>query len=88
MATGLMVPTLQSLQYGTKQRHLDATPASSDVKVFSSWDKSSNKLELAGRVSHTLAMQKAEEAMASTDGALAKLQNSLASAKHAKESNQ
>ena len=33
-------------------------------------------------------MQKAEEVMASTDDALAKLQNSLASAKQAKQSNQ
>lgn len=81
------IPQLQSLQYGTKQRHLDATAASSNIDIFSS-DNRSTVLQLAGRVSHTLAMQKAEETIASTDGALAKLQSSLASAKQAKESNQ
>lgn len=63
-------------------------PASSDTQIYSSSIDNSTSLHLAGRVSHTLAMQKAEEVMASADDALAKLQSSLASAKQAKQSNQ
>ena len=78
----------QSLQYGTKQRHLDATPSLPDTQVYLSSIDHPSKLQFAGQVSHTLAMQKAEEVMASADDALAKLQSSLASAKQAKASNQ
>ena len=78
----------QSLQYGTKTRRLDATPSTTDTQIFTSSSNTAHKLSPAGRVSHQLAMAKAEEQLANTDDALAQLQASLAFAKQAKDSNQ
>lgn len=78
----------QSLQYGGKSCRLNATPSRSDIQFFNtSVVEDANSLAFAGRMSHILAMQKAEEDIAGADEALMKLQNSLASAKQAKESN-
>jgi len=79
---------LQSLHYGTKQRPLSATRSTSHAQLYNRSTEDTTDLDFVGRLTHKLAMQQAQEDIAGADEALAKLQNSLASAKQAKQSNQ
>ncbi|KAL9123911.1 MAG: hypothetical protein Q9217_006704 [Psora testacea] len=74
-----------SLHYGTKSRALSATPASSQNLLYTRAAQDIHELTLAGQLSHKLALHKAQEDIAGADEALTKLQNSLASAKQAKQ---
>lgn len=79
-----------TLQYGNKSQLLDVsrrcTPSSTQIYESSAEDE--NELALTGRLSHQLAMQKAQEDVAVVDEALMKLQSQLASHQKDKQSKQ
>ncbi|KAF6237620.1 hypothetical protein HO173_004510 [Letharia columbiana] len=78
-----------TLHYGNKSQPLDASPCnSSSTQIYESSTEDENKLALTGRLSHQLAMQKAQEDIAGADEALMKLQSQLASHQKDKQSKQ
>lgn len=78
-----------TLHYGNKSQPLDVSPCnSSSTQIYESSTEDENKLALTGRLSHQLAMQKAQEDIAGADEALMKLQSQLASHQKDKQSKQ
>ncbi|CAD6573650.1 MAG: hypothetical protein ASARMPRED_006228 [Alectoria sarmentosa] len=78
-----------TLLYGNKSQLLDASPCSpSSTQIYESSIDDQNELALTGRLSHQLAMQKAQEDIAGADEALMKLQSQLASHQKDKQSKQ
>ena len=81
-------PLLQTLHYGNKSQPLATSSFPSQSQLYEYSPHSQNQLALTGRISHKLAMQKAQEDIAGADEALAKLQSQLASHERDKQSKQ
>lgn len=78
-----------TLHYGNKSHLLDALPSTpSSTQIYQSSAEDENELALTGRISHRLAIKKAQEDIAGADEALMKLQNQLASHQKDKQSKQ
>lgn len=78
-----------TLHYGNKSELLHASSCTpSFTEFYESSAKDENDLILTGRLSHKLAMQKAQEDIAGADEALIKLQSQLASHQKDKQSKQ
>ena len=75
------------LHYGNKSQPLGANAFPSHTQLYE-YSDNENELALTGRLSHKLAMQKAQEDTAAVDEALAKLQSQLASHEKDKQSKQ
>lgn len=77
-----------TLYYGSKSQHFHSSPEShpSEIYSYSSTDK--ENLYFTGVLSHNLEVQKAKEATAATDQALATLEQSLNAFERGKESKQ
>ena len=80
--------SFQTLHYGNKSQPLAASTSSSHSRLYDYSSENENELGFAGRISHKLAMQKAQEDIAGADEALAKLQSQLASHEKDKQSKQ
>ena len=80
--------SFQTLHYGNKSQPLAASTSSSHSRLYDYSSENENELAFAGRISHKLAMQKAQEDIAGADEALAKLQSQLASHEKDKQSKQ
>ena len=78
----------QTLHYGNKSQPFAASTSSSHCRLYDYSSENENELAFAGRISHKLAMQKAQEDIAGADEALAKLQSQLASHEKDKQSKQ
>lgn len=78
----------QTLHYGNKSQPLAASTSPSYSRLYDYSSDNENELAFGGRISHKLAMQKAQEDIAGADEALAKLQSQLASHEKDKQSKQ
>ena len=78
----------QTLHYGNKSQPLAANTSSSYSRLYDYSSENENELAFAGRISHKLVLQKAQEDTAGADEALAKLQSQLASHEKDKQSKQ
>jgi hypothetical protein len=76
------------LNYGTKSQRLIPNPSPSHAQLYTYSKENETELAFAGRLSHKLAMQKAQEDITGADKALEKLQSQLAGYKQEKASNQ
>ncbi|KAK4697535.1 hypothetical protein P7C71_g555, partial [Lecanoromycetidae sp. Uapishka_2] len=77
-----------TLNYGTKSQNLVTSPSPLYAQLYTYSTDNGNELAFAGRLSHKLTMQKAQEDIAGADEALEKLQSQLAGFKKEKASNQ
>ncbi len=80
--------SFQTLHFGNKSQPFVASTSSSHSRLYDYSSENENELAFAGRISHKLALQKAQEDIAGADEALAKLQSQLASHEKDKQSKQ
>lgn len=78
----------QTLYYGSKSQPFHASPESHPSEIYSCSSADKENLYFTGVLSHSLEVQKAKEATAATDQALATLEQSLNAFEKGKESKQ
>ncbi|KKK24792.1 hypothetical protein P175DRAFT_0505952 [Aspergillus ochraceoroseus IBT 24754] len=76
----------QTLYYGSKSHHFHSTPESIRSEIYTRNTGENGKLYFTGVLSHSLEVQRAKEATAATDQALANLEQSLNAFERGKES--
>ncbi|KAL2215950.1 hypothetical protein M432DRAFT_121441 [Thermoascus aurantiacus ATCC 26904] len=76
----------QTLYYGSKAQQFHSCPETHRSEIYSYSPSDKENLYLAGVLSHSLEVQKAKEATAATDEALANLEQSLSAFERGKES--
>src|SRR2546423_8967345 len=77
-----------SLEFGKAVQNLEATAETHPSEIFLSKRDQPNHLYFSGKLSHTLEVQKAQQATEHSDEALATLQNSLKSMQEQRASNE
>ncbi|GAD99054.1 hypothetical protein NFIA_105670 [Paecilomyces variotii No. 5] len=76
----------QTLYYGSKAQHFRSSPEAHRSEIYSSNPADKENMYFTGVLSHSLEVQKAKEATAATDEALANLEQSLNAFERGKES--
>lgn len=76
----------QTLYYGSKSQHFHSAPETYRSEIYSGGSTDKENLYFTGVLSHRLEVQKAQEATAATDQALANLEQSLNAYEQGKES--
>lgn len=76
----------QTLYYGSKSQSFHSSPESHRSEIYSAGPTDSQNIYFSGTLSHRLEVQKAQEATAATDQALANLEQSLNAYEQGKES--
>ncbi|KAL4909082.1 hypothetical protein BDW74DRAFT_145934 [Aspergillus multicolor] len=77
----------QTLYYGSnKSQHFHSSPESHRSEIYTNNSTDDGKIYFTGVLSHSLEVQKAQEATAATDQALANLEQSLSAFERGKES--
>lgn len=76
----------QTLYYGSKSQQFHSCPETHRSEIYSSNPSDKENLYFTGVLSHSLEVQKAKEATAATDEALANLEQSLSAFERGKES--
>lgn len=76
----------QTLYYGSKLHHFHSAPETHRSEIYSAGPADKENIYFSGILSHRLEVQKAQEATAATDQALANLEQSLNAYEQGKES--
>lgn len=76
----------QTLYYGSKSHHFHSAPETHRSEIYSAGSTDKENIYFSGILSHRLEVQKAQEATAATDQALANLEQSLNAYEQGKES--